>query len=199
MEKQNVLAEDNYFANNNEESLYNELNEAEDEGTTSSEFDYDKLPDAPVQKYDRVELNGKIVTIKKASIDRNERGEWKPTLKNKELEYKGWNLKVFFDTTNNDREVYSGLRIMRDKGKTVDETKVAPSLYAKGKNQVAKLFAVYKTYILKSGVSEQEFNEKYGLKKLMHFLNSSPKAKIVTEDILFQDKVYRKNMIAEFI
>jgi hypothetical protein len=172
----------------------------------SSVFDYNDLPDAPTQKYERVELDGETVTIKEAKIEFPDiSDEWKKTLKGDGY-FKNYIFTLSFDTENKDREFLSGLKGFKEDKKTKDNIDLGngvfmsrPNLFRTGKNQTAQLFQKYKAFVLKSGVSNEEFEEKYGLKHMMNFLNSNPRAKIETISIEFQGKTTRKNIVKEFV
>lgn len=188
--------EENLFDEmDNNEEVAEELEQVAQDSGKSNVFDYNALPDAPTQKYERVELDGQTVTIKEAVIEMPPiDAEWEKTMKGDAL-YKSYGFKVVYDTDNNDREYLSGLKGFKQDNGELSQ----PSLFVKGDNQIAQLFQKYKAKVLKGGVDEKEFDEKYGLKKFMAFLNSGPKAKIETVDIKFQGKTYRKNLIKEFI
>lgn len=176
-------------------SIADELQAVAEENSTDSVFDYNTLSDTPAVKYNRVELDKQTVTIKSAVIELpRAEVEWKLTL-NKEGLFKPYTFIVEFDTENKDREFYSGLKGFKQENGNLSN----PSLFRTGRNQVAKLFKAYKVFVLKSGVTDEEFEEKYGIKKFMNFLNSNPKAIMVTEDIDFQNKITRKNFVKEFI
>jgi len=182
---------------NNDVNIDNELRQvAEEVKKEDTVFDYNELSDTPGIKYERVELDGQTVTISKAVIEYPpENEEWQKTL-NGESFFKQYIFRIEFDTPNNDREFLSGLKGFKQENGELSK----PSLYRQGKNQVALLFKAYKKKILAEGnVTEKEFEEKYGLKQLMMFLNSRPKALIETVDIDFNNKITRKNLVKEFI
>ena len=166
-------------------------NEPED-----SVFDYTKLSKEPGKKYDRKELNGQTVTIKGAKIlNPTKADEWGLTLK-KDKATKKYGFLIEYDTENNDREYMSGLQgYKNDDGSLGD-----PTLYFEGKNQVAKLFQAYRTFVMaKDNVDIETFKTKYGLHKFVAFLNSNPKAIIETVDIDFMNKIHKKNLVKSFV
>ena len=194
--EENMFDEMEEQTSQDDASVAEELQKASEEAQADdSVFDYNALPDAPAQKYERVELHDQVVTIKEAVIEKPpQEEEWQKTL-NGDAVYKSYRFKIVYDTENNDREYLSGLKgFKQDNGELSH-----PSLFRTGKNQVAQLFQTYKKKVLSTGVSEKEFEEKYGLKKFMAFLNSNPKAKIETVDIEFQGKTHRKNLVKEFV
>ena len=166
-------------------------NEPED-----SVFDYTKLSKEPGKKYDRKELNGQTVTIKGAKIlNPTKADEWGLTLK-KDKETKKYGFLIEYDTENNDREYMSGLQgYKNDDGSLGD-----PTLYFEGKNQVAKLFQAYRTFVMaKDNVDAETFKDKYGLHKFVAFLNSNPKVIIETVEIDFMNKIHKKNLVKSFV
>jgi hypothetical protein len=177
------------------EELTKQAEETEEENEDSV-FDYNDLPDAPAQKYERVLLDGKTVTIKSAVIEKPGADvEWKKTL-NGNAFFKPYSFRIDFDTENNDREYLSGLKGFKQDNGSLSN----PTMFLAGKNQIAKLFKVYKAHIMKTQeIEEKDFDEKYGLKKFMAFLNSSPKAKLKVETIEFQGKDYKKNVVEAFV
>jgi len=185
---------ENLFENIEKEPV-SEKDIIEDTTEEDSVFDYNVLPDSPLVKYERVELDGKTITIKKAVIEKPGLDvEWKKTL-NGNAYFKPYMFRVEYDTENNDREYLSGLKgFKQDNGEISN-----PTMFVSGKNQVAKLFGKYKKFVIETGVSEKEFDEKYGLKRFMSFLNSNPKVVIETVDIEFQGKTHRKNLVKEFM
>ena len=142
-----------------------------------------------------LDRSGSMDIIKSATIELPKADvEWKLTL-NKEGLFKSYQFIIEFDTENKDREYLAGLKGFKQENGDLSH----PSLFRTGKNQVALLFQKYKAYVVKSGVSSEDFEEKYGLKKFMNFLNSNPKAIIETVSIEFQGKTTRKNLVKEFI
>ena len=178
----------------------NRVIEALQQNTPSEEnsvFDYTKLPDTPGKKYERVELNGQTVTIKHAEIQLPKTSdEWVKSRKG-ETFYKKCNFIVEFDTPNNDREYYSGVSVFKqDNGTTSNPSINVP----KNKTQASQLFNKYKDYVVaKENITPEVFDEKYGLKHFMAFLNSNPKAVMKTEDVEFDDNITRKNFVDKFI
>lgn len=191
-QKTNNMFDD--MANTNDESMPEQPQGQKD--TTDDVFDYNELSDTPGKKYDRANLDGQTVTIINAVIEKpSDTDEWiKPISGNNP--YKKYGLKVEYDTPNNDREYFSGLKGFKQDDGSVSK----PSMYLQGKNQVAQLFKLYKAHVMNTkDVSEKDFDENYGLKKFMAFLNTNPKVELSYEEVEFNNRITHKNLVKRFV
>lgn len=201
MEEENLFNEvehkENGKATIDDATVTQDVQEAVKENNSESDvFDLNKLKDGGNIKYDRVELDGQTVTIKSAEIKMPHDKARLTLSRSGKVEYKQYQFIVYFDTENNDREFLSGCLAFVNDGKLS-----LPSVDTKkNKTQVSKLFNVYKQFTMeKNKIPEEEFDQKYGLKAFMAFLNSKPKCVMKTEDVEYDDKVTRKNFVAKFI
>lgn len=184
-------------------SVMEEIQKASNENAepvqpVDSVFDLNKLPDTAYVKYNRVNLDDKTVTIKKAVIKLpHASSKWTEGKTNKDVHYKNYQFTVYYDTENNDRENYSGMRGFRND----DGSLGLPSIYtSKLTTQASKLFNKYKEFIIETKkITSDEFDETYGLKQFMAFLNSKPKATIRVVDVTYDEKTYKKNMVHKFV
>jgi len=160
-------------------------------GAMGTEYDYNKAPDVG-KAPPRIDLNGKEVTIKKASImlppkDRN----WERSRKG-DIEYKFCTFALHYDIEGQ-VEFYSGVRVFKRNEGGVEKYS-HPSIMRDRKNQASKLLGLYADY------KKKDINE-VSLKEFMSFLNGQPKAVIKTEE--FENPVTEqkitKNIVEKFL
>ena len=169
---------------------------SEEQAPVDSVFDYTQLPDTPGQKYDRVNLEGQTVTVKSAVIKQPFKNDWEFS-KDKKTKMKSYQFIVSYDTENKDHENYSGIRGFEQQDGSLGMPCVQTN---KTKTQASKLFDVYRKYIIKTkNITVDVFNDTYGLKQFMAFLNSKPKAKIEIVEAEWEDNITKKNTIVEFL
>lgn len=163
-------------------------------GSAGKVYDWTKAPEG-VKAPPRIDLNGKIVTIKKAEIilpplDR----EWQKS-RSGEKEYKYCTFILYYDV-DGQQEFYSGVRVFKreEKDDAGNYKYSHPTIMRDRKNQASKLMGIYADF------KSKDLNE-VSLREFLGFLNSQPKAKIKTEEVKnpTNDEVIRKNLVAEFI
>jgi hypothetical protein len=159
-------------------------------------FDWNSAPDS-VKAPPRKDLNGKVVTIKKADIilppmDRI----WQKT-KAGDKEYKSCQLILFYDI-DGQQENYSGTRVFRrdesvGKGETVTKYSM-PTITRDRNNQASALLGKYADY-------KKKTIEEVSLKEFMAFLNGQPKAKLVTVEVMNPEtkEKLKKNIVDTFV
>ena len=157
-------------------------------GSAGTVYDYNSAPDS-VKAPPRVDMNGMTVIIKKAelilpSMDK----PWMKTRDGKK-ECKSCIFAIHYDNKGQ-IEFYSGIRIF----KTDDGKYSHPSMTKDRNNQASRLLGLYADF------KQKDINE-VSLKEFFSYLNSEPKVKIVSEEVLnptTKEKI-RKNMIGSFV
>jgi len=176
------------------EKSFSETPEQEDmvsKGSAGTVYDWNSAP-AGIKAPPRVDMDGKIVTIKKAEIilppkDR----EWQKA-RTGTSEYKYCTFALHYDFENQ-QEFHSGVRVFKrdENGKIMYSH---PTIMNDRKNQSSKLKGVYADF------KGKDINE-VSLKEFMAFLNGQPKAKIKSEEVKnpTNDEVVRKNFVEKFV
>ena len=166
-----------------------ETNVEEATQQTGEEFNLSDLDDKPVgEKYERANLDGQVVAIKKVSLTLPADAKIEASMDG-QYNFKMFEFMVHYNTENKDRERYSGCKSWLDK-KTGNWSK--PIIGLKGKNQATKLFKAYAAFRNKEP-TEVSMREFFG------YLNSSPKVKLAHTAIEYSGETYHKNMIVEFV
>ena len=154
-------------------------------------YDYNMAPDA-IKAPPRIDLNGKIVTIKKADIElppMDTPWEW---TKDRSKEFKFVRFTIFFDIAGQ-QESYSGMRTFKRIENNV--AKYSHPTVPKDRNsQSSNLMGLYADY------RKKDINE-VTMKEFLSFLNSSPKALIKTQKVLNPKtkEEINKNLIEKFV
>jgi len=160
-------------------------------GAAGKVYDWNLAPEG-VKAPPRVDLNGKIVTIKKAEIILPpESREWQKS-RSGTSEYKYCSFILFYDIEGQ-QEFHSGCRVFkRDENGKVKYSH--PTIMRDRKNQSSKLLGVYADY------KSKDINE-VSLKEFMAFLNGQPKAMIKTEEVTnpTNGDVIKKNFVEKFV
>jgi hypothetical protein len=154
-------------------------------------YDYNAGPDI-VKAPARINLNGKIVTIKKANIILPPMDSTWELTKDKSKEYKSVRFTLFYDIEGQ-QESLSGLRVF----KRIDNNKVLyshPTMPKDRKSQASNLMGLYADY------KKKDINE-ITMKEFLSFLNSKPKAIIKTAKVInpSTNAVIDKNLIEKFV
>lgn len=150
-------------------------------------YDWSKAPDVS-KAPPRVNLDGQTKIISKMEITLPPMSrEWSKT-KDGKNEYKYCKFTVFFD--GGQQEDYSGMRVFKRDGNKYSE----PTFPRDGMSQVSKLLCTYAKF-KKIDPNEVKLREFY------LFLNTKPKAKIVSETVRNPktNETFKKNMIVEFV
>ncbi len=181
----------------NEKTIdFEEGNEAQQK-TQGVEFDIDSFSDVAVgdsKKYNRPNLDKKTVKILSAKVTAATEDE--PAIVavgNSSVKYKKTRFVVTFDSKNedamHDREFYSGCIQFIQKDGTLSE----PKFYRTGgESQVANLWKLVAKH---KDVDPNELSPR----TFMSFLNSGIKVKLKSEDIKFNGKTTKKNIISEIL
>lgn len=159
-----------------------------DAGSAGVKYDWTQAPEG-VKAPPRADLDGKVVTIKKADIilpplDK----KWELT-KSGDKEYKYCTFVLYFDT-DGQQEFYSGVRVFKR-----EENKYShPTVTRDRKNQASKLLGLYADF------KGRDINE-VSLREFMGFLNSKPKAEIKSESVTnpATDETIKKNFVGKFV
>lgn len=160
-------------------------------GSAGVVYDWSQAPEG-VKAPPRIDLGGKIVTIKKADIilpppDR----PWEKT-KAGDKEFKYCTFILFYDEQGQ-QETYSGVRVFKR-----DEEGHAkyshPTLTRDRKNQASRLLGLYADF------KSKDINE-IALREFLGFLNSQPKARIMKVGVLNPNTgaSVDKNIVQEFV
>lgn len=159
-----------------------------DSGPAGTAYDWSKAPEG-MKAPPRINLNKKVVTIKKADIILPPLSRpWEFT-KAKDKECKSCTFTLLYDIEGQ-QEFYSGVRVFkRDGGKYSH-----PTMTRDRKNQASRLLGLYADF------KKKDINE-VSLREFMGFLNSQPKCEI--EVVKFENPENKesvsKNMVGKFI
>lgn len=156
-------------------------------GTAGKVYDWSNAPEG-VKAPPRIDLNGKEVTVKKADIilppmDR----PWDKS-KDGTKEYKYCTFVLYYDV-DGQQEFFNGVRVFNREGKYSH-----PTIMRDRKNQASRLFGLYADF------KKKDINE-VSLREFMGHLNSQPKVKIKTEEVInpkTNEKIM-KNFVGEFL
>lgn len=157
-------------------------------GSAGIVYDWNTAPET-AKAPPRVDMNGKVVTIKKADIILPPISKAWDKTRDRTKDVKACQLVLFYDFQNQ-QEQYSGVRVFkRDDGKYSH-----PSITKDGNNQASKLLQSYAKFKHKD-VSE------IALKEFMAFLNSQPKAQIKVEEVRnpVTKEMLKKNIVECFV
>jgi hypothetical protein len=160
-------------------------------GSAGVVYDWTHAPEG-VKAPPRIDLNGKIVIIKKADIvlPPNERA-WEKT-KAGDKEFKYVTFTIFYDE-GSQQENYSGMRVFkRDENGQIKYSH--PTVTRDRKNQASRLLGCYADF------KKKDINE-VSLREFMGFLNSQPKVKIMKMAVANPETgaIVEKNLIQEFV
>jgi len=179
------------------EQTFSETPESENmiaAGSSGTVYDWNQAPSG-IKAPPRIDLNGKIVTIKKAEIvlPPKER-EWQKSRDGKkEYKYCSFVLHYSGDGSDGQQEFHSGCRVFKREvdGKALYSH---PTIMNDRKNQTSKLKGAYADY------KGKDINE-VSLKEFMAFLNGEPKAKLMTEEVKnpVTGEVIKKNFVEKFV
>lgn len=160
-------------------------------GSSGEVYDWTKAPEG-VKAPPRVDLAGKIVTIKKADIiiPPIERA-WEKT-KAGDKQFKYCTFTLFYDQ-NGQQENYSGVRVFK-RDENGEEKYSPPTITKDRKNQASRLMGLYADF------RKKDINE-VSLREFMGFLNGSPKAKIMKMAVPNPETgaIIEKNIVQEFV
>jgi len=160
-------------------------------GSAGIVYDWTHAPEG-VKAPPRVDLNGKVVMIKKADIilppsDR----PWEKT-KAGDKEFKYATFTIFYDAEGQ-QENYSGMRVF--KREENGQYKYShPTITRDRKNQASRLLGAYADF------KKKDINE-VSLREFLGFLNSQPKVKIMKMAVANPETgaIVEKNLIQEFV
>lgn len=160
-------------------------------GSSGTVYDWTKAPEG-IKAPPRVDLNGKVVTIKKADIILPPMSrEWERT-KDGSKEYKYVTFTLYYDEASQ-QENYSGCRVFkRDENGVIKYSH--PTMTRDRKNQASRLLGLYADF------KKKDINE-IPLREFLGFLNSQPKAKIMKFAVANPETgaIIEKNIIQEFV
>jgi len=160
------------------------------QGSAGVAYDWTNAPDS-VRAPERVDLDGKTVTITKADIILpNKNAPWDKT-RDKTKELKFCIFKLHYDIEGQ-QEFLSGIRVFRNDPKT--ELYSHPTITRDGLSQASALLKAYADY-------KKKDIKDISLREFMGFLNSQPKAVIKGKE--FNNPTtgvsVKKNMVAKFV
>ena len=157
-------------------------------GSPGQVYDWNTAPEG-IKAPPRVDMDGKIVVIKKADIIIPPLSkEWSKT-KAGDKEFKYCTFVLFYDFEGQ-QEFYSGVRTFRRE----DNKCSHPTMTRDRKNQASQLLGLYADF------KGKDINE-ISLKEFMAFLNQKPKAEIKTKEVINpkNDEVVKKNIVEKFV
>lgn len=161
--------------------------------TSSGEIDYDKLSNTAVgekTKYERVNLDGKTVTIAKAQLFSADTTQEPEKAMNSDAKFYRASFILHYDTENKDREYLSGCVQFVNRDGGVSEHQF---WYPNAQNQVAALWE-------KVAEFKKKKPEDLSPREFMAFLNNKPKVLIESKKFQFPGKpAVNKNVVAKFI
>jgi hypothetical protein len=160
-------------------------------GAAGIVYDWTHAPEG-VKAPPRVDLSGKVVTIKKADVilPAVERS-WEKT-KAGDKEFKYCTFTLFYDTEGQ-QENYSGVRVF--KREESGEAKYShPTITRDRKNQASRLLGIYADF------KKKDINE-VSLREFLAYLNSQPKCKIMKLAVANPETgaIVEKNVVQEFV
>jgi hypothetical protein len=164
-------------------------------GNAGTVFDWSNAPDT-AKAPPRIDLNGKVVIVKKADIILPPADTvWKKT-KAGDKDIKTCQFVLYYDI-GGQQEYYSGVKVFRRDEKTATGTVTKysmPTITKDGANQASALMQKYAEY------KKKDINE-VSMKEFMAFLNSQPKAKIAAEKFKNPEtnEFMSKNIIGTFL
>lgn len=156
-------------------------------GQAGTVYDWKTAPEG-VKAPPRQNLDGKMVTIKKADIILPPASKpWEKTRAG-DKEYKYCSFILYYDIEGQ-QEFYAGIRTFNRDGKYSH-----PSITRDRKNQSSKLLGLYADF------KKKDINE-VSMHEFMNFLNSKPKVRIKTEDVInpATGETIKKNFVGEFL
>jgi len=158
-------------------------------GDAGLEYDINKAP-TTTKGPERVDLDGKTVTITdvKVLLPKPE-SEWQLS-KNKKVKYKPCQFILFYDN-DGQREYYSGMKVFEREEKGVKKYS-DPVIQNNGKNQASSLKTVYAKF---KGKKPEEIS----MHEFLSFLKSKPKAKITGTEFEYDETITKKNIVTEFV
>jgi len=164
-----------------------------DDTAKAQSYDFSKASKS-AKGPDRINMDGKIVTITNITLDiPSVDSEWEFS-KDKKTKMKSCIFKVFYDN-DGQFEYYSGLKVFDNTTKEGVFKYSEPSLQEdeKFKDTQARLLKKACAAFLNKKISQVSMNDFY------KFLLSKPKAKLVSMPFEYDNEITNKNMVAEFI
>ena len=158
--------------------------------TAGVEYDWTNAPDT-VRAPERVDLDGKTVTITKADIVLpSKSAPWDKT-RDKSKELKFCIFKLHYDLEAQ-QEFYAGVRVFRNNPE--NELYSHPTITRDGLSQASALLMAYATF------KKKDIKE-ISLREFMGFLNSKPRAIIKSKEFKnpTTGTTVNKNMVAKFV
>lgn len=161
--------------------------------SNGAEIDYDKLSNSAVGdkvKYERVNLDGKTVTVLKAQLFAADTSQEPEKALNSDAKKYRTNFIVHYDTENKDREYISGVIqfVNRDGGLSEHQF-----WYPDSNSQVASLWE-------KVAEFKNKKPEDLSPREFLAFLNNKPKALIESKKFQYPGKpAVHKNVVAKFV
>jgi len=156
-------------------------------GSAGTKYDWTNAPEG-IKAPPRVDLDGKVVTIKKADIIIPSKDKEFSLTKAGDKEFKYCQFILFYDEEGQ-QEFYSGVRVFkRDNGVS------HPTFTRDRKNQASGLLGLYADF---KGKDIAEVS----LREFLGFLNSQPKVKIASQEVKnpqTNEKI-KKNFVGEFV
>lgn len=176
-----------------EQNVFDTINPEEFENKEeqqSSTFNVDELSNRPVgEKYQRADLNGQTVVIKNADILRPASNAKVSSSVSGKVNYVQPFFLVEYETENNDREYYSGVKIFQgDDGKFNG----MPNIYVDGDTQATRLWKAVAEF---KKIDPKELS----MSGFLQFLKSKPKAVLESTEFKWDGKVTKKNMVKYFV
>jgi len=157
-------------------------------GSAGTVYDYNQAPEG-VKAPPRENLNGQIFTLNKAEIILPPKSRVWSTTKKGDKEFKYCSFVMHYDK-DGQQEFYSGVRVFKKEGDKYSH----PTMTNDRKNQASNLKGLYADF------KKKDINE-VSLKEFMSFLNSKPKIKIITKEVInpTNDEIVNKNFIDSFV
>jgi hypothetical protein len=176
------------------EQTFSEGNKSDDIMASANRglvYDYNTAPDT-VKAPPRIDLNGKLVTIKKADlIFQPIDSKWELT-RDGTKEFKFCQLTLYYDLAGQQESIAGVRTFKRVEGKDIKYSH--PTIPRDRQSQASFLMGLYADY------RKKDINE-VTMKEFLSFLNSSPKAMIKTQQVLNPKtkQEIKKNLIEKFV
>lgn len=157
-------------------------------GVAGEVYDYKTAPQG-IKAPPRINMNGKIVTIKKTDIILPPASKDWTKSKSGTSEYKYCSFVLHYDFENQ-QEFLSGVRVFKR-----DDNKYShPTIMRDRKNQASRLLGLYADF-------KKKDIQEVSLREFLAFLNSQPKCKIQTGDVVnpTTNETIKKNFVGEFV
>ena len=197
MEKENEFekmynADEAFNSDDEFDSSENNNEEQEDlvaSGSSGLEYDFTKAP-STTKGPERIDLDGKTVTITDAKlILPKPETEWSLS-KNKKVKYKPCMFVLYYDN-DGQREYYSGVKVFQREEKGLIKYS-DPIIHNEAENQATELKKVYSKF---KGKTPEEVS----MREFLMYLKTKPKAVIQSKTFKYDGKETNKNIVVKFV